>query len=89
MTYKEAVKEVYRWQYTDRDIGPSFFWYLITAIRKADADNKWQIALGFPQLVRAVDDWQNYDGDQDDFFGEHLQIEDLRAYHRGRWFQKI
>lgn len=40
----------------------SFFKALVEAMMRADDDNRQKLALGYPELMQAVVDYQNKDG---------------------------
>lgn len=65
--YKEAVNQVYYWQY---NYTKSFNNKLLDLFGKADFDNSLRLKRGFPELVAAYADWYLSD-DQDAFFKLH------------------
>ncbi len=55
MTYEQAVKEVWVWQYSNTG---SFYSQLCTAWQKADPKNRARLFQAFPQLCEAMNDWE-------------------------------
>lgn len=65
--YKEAVRQVYYWQYNHTK---SFNNCLLDLFGKADLDNSLRLQRGFPELTAAYADWYLSD-DQEAFFKCH------------------
>ena len=57
MGYLDWVKAIYFWQYDRESVG-SFALYMIYAYRVADTVNKRKIASAFPELAKAMQDWE-------------------------------
>lgn len=55
MTLKEAVTELYFWQYSRTG---SFHNYLYDLLQKADESNKQKLAEGFPTEREALQMWE-------------------------------
>ena len=56
MSEKEAVTEVFRWQYQNTN---SFFNKLLDVIHKADVSNRAKLMKAFPNLVAAHTLWMD------------------------------
>ena len=56
MKLHEALREVYFWAHNHSD---SFYHRLIDLYRKADPSNRIKIAREWPNLVLAVEMWEN------------------------------
>lgn len=54
MTYEEAVKEVYYWQYENNG---SFYNMLLFLFQKADGYNQHKLGVAYPSLYLAYLDW--------------------------------
>lgn len=65
--YKQAVKEVYYWQYGD---STSFSACLVHLLAKADVSNFLRLRNSFPELTLAFRDWQQSETGNS-FFKEH------------------
>lgn len=65
--YKQAVKDIYFWQYGD---STSFSSCLVHLLAKADVFNFLRLRNSFPELTLAFKDWQQSET-CDSFFKEH------------------
>lgn len=57
MTYEEAVKELYRTIVSAE--ATNYHACLYRLIQKADPENKARLRAGYPQEVKAFEDWQS------------------------------
>ncbi|MCI0555540.1 MAG: hypothetical protein L0287_31735, partial [Anaerolineae bacterium] len=67
MTYPEAIRLVYYWQY---ESGTSFTCKIFELWMKADPNNKTRLAHAFPAEIQAVSDWYAAP-DPEEFFKQH------------------
>lgn len=65
--YKDAVKEVYYWQYGE---STCFSAQLVNLLAKADMWNFAKLGNAYPELALAFRDWQQSETG-DSFFKEH------------------
>lgn len=68
MSYEQAVKEIWVWQYNDTG---SFFSLLIFLFRKADYNNKAILRAAYPNLFQALQDWEAADDNGRDLFRKY------------------
>lgn len=68
MDYKDSVAHLFRWCF---GIDTSnFHAILFTLIAKADLENRERLRIGFENEVKAYEDWQKTES-QDEFFAAH------------------
>ena len=73
MTFKDAVREVYFWQYSNTGC---FNQQLLNLFQKADPSNKQKLAGAFPELYDALSAWEAAGDYGNDLFREHGLLED-------------
>jgi hypothetical protein len=56
MTYDQCVRELYCWQRIDD--ADNFHAVLYNLIAKSDPENRERLRAGFPDEVKAFEDWQ-------------------------------
>lgn len=73
MTKQEAVKHVYYWQYSHKHNDPAtnFTSRLLDLFRKADRDNYAKLKSAYPELVDALELWDNSPDGGDELFTSH------------------
>lgn len=78
ISYKDAVRAVYSWQYRNSDtdgelpvMSPGFYELLVHLYKKADGSNRRIISNGWPHVAQAVKDWDNAGDFGNDLFREH------------------
>ena len=71
-SYEFFVRELFRWQY---DSPNRFYSDLISLYRQADPANRWILENGYPQLGRAMEDWDNSADNGDALFVNVLGLE--------------
>ena len=75
MTYEEAVREVYFWQYSNSGCFHNQFFDLFC---KADHINRAKLSLGFPEEASAFAAWNLAADFGDELFREHGLMKDER-----------
>lgn len=73
MTYNDAVRELYFWQYSNTRC---FHNMLFDLMQKADHINIERIAVGFPEEVEAFRDWCKASDCGNELFRQHGLIRD-------------
>lgn len=68
MTFEDAVKEVYYWQYDNPN---SFYSGILTLYQKADSGNRRKLKSVYPELIQAYEAWCLAGECGDELFKEH------------------
>lgn len=78
-SYEFFVRELFCWQYEWTD---SYYNMLIHIYRKADLHNRWILENAYPQLGKAMEDWEAAGDNGNELF---VRVLGIKQDEKGNW----